>query len=212
MTVWPLCRAASATSIGKTPLPAIRPSLPTIAADHSARGGRYEIDQARHLRNPPIVIQRFLECVLAGKLREKDRASRCLDCADDCWIESAAFQTDLIDSDQARALGSRDHRERRNILGHLGAGGYQRVRTDAAELVQTRHSLDVGEIVDHTMTTQLRTVGQDHIVSDSTVVSDVGVIHDQHAIADLGEHPTALGAAMDAGELANAAIFTDLEP
>ena len=49
------------------------------------------------------------------------------------------------------------------------------------------------------------------MVADDAVVSDVDVVHHQHVVADTGEHPAALGAAMDGGELADAVVVADFQ-
>src|SRR5262249_2779494 len=75
-TRMPWRRAALATSRGKTPLPAIRPSLFTLAADHSAFGIRDEVDEAANLGKAAQLVEDFLERILTRKPRVKNRTGR----------------------------------------------------------------------------------------------------------------------------------------
>ena len=49
------------------------------------------------------------------------------------------------------------------------------------------------------------------MVADEAVVRDVHVVHHQHVVADAREHPAALGAAVDGGELADAVVVADFQ-
>src|SRR5438874_11793182 len=61
------------------------------------------------------------------------------------------------------------------------------------------------------VTGQLCRVREDAVVPDNAVVRDVNVIHQQHRVADLRQHPAAFGAAMNRDELADLVVVADLD-
>ena len=106
---------------------------------------------------------------------------------------------------------SRHHRVGRHVLRDLGAGGEHRVRADSAELMNAAHPGRDHPFVEHAMAGYLSGVGQDRMVADEAVVRDVYIVHHQHVVADAREHPAALGAAVDGGELADAVVVADFQ-
>src|ERR1700691_5495182 len=117
----PRARAARATARGKTPLPAIRPRLFTIAADHTALRVRDEIDQAAHFGNFAALGQDLFDRVVTQQLAVKERAKRTLERGHRLRREAAPLESGRVDSNQPRPI-ARHHRERRHVLRHLGAG------------------------------------------------------------------------------------------
>src|SRR5208283_1914511 len=206
----PRARAARATSSGKTPLPAMSPSLFTLAANDSALRVDDEIDQPAHLGMIAVILERLGDRIFAEQLREEQRAGGSLDGQDLFGAEAAALESDLVDSGQPRAI-ARNHRVRRHILRDLGAGRDERVCTDAAELMHAAHALEADEFFEHTMSTELGRVHQDAIVADDAIVRDVHVGHHQHVVADQRTHAADFGAAMNRSELANGVVVADLE-
>src|SRR6516162_2985123 len=210
-TRMPWRRTAFATSSGKIPLPAIRPSLFTLAADHSAFGTRDEVDETADLGKTAQLVKDFLERILARKPRVKNRTGRGLQRFYRLGRKAAPLKPDLVDADQPRPFCACHHDIRWYILGGERPGCQEGMRPDPGELVDRGHRTEVSALLDHAMTTKLGAVRQDNIVADPAIVRDVHVVHHQHAIAQLGQHPAALGAAVDAGEFADAAFVTDFQ-
>src|SRR5208282_4726705 len=210
-TFIPRSRAARATSSGKTPLPAINPSLFTLAANDSALRVVYEIDQPPHLGEVAVFLQGLRDRVFAQQLREEQRAYRRPQGRNRFGLEATPLQADIVDARQPRALGSRHHRVRRHVLRDLGARRHDRVSTDAGELVHPDLALANRVLHDHAMARQPGGRRQDHVVADDAVVRDVRVRHHQRATADFCDHAAAFGAAVDGRELANHIVVADFD-
>src|SRR5208282_4109067 len=210
-TVIPRSRAARAASSGKTPLPAMRPSLFTFAANDSALRVAYEIDQPPHLGEVAIFLESFRDRCLAPQLRKEQHADRRLQRRNRFGLEAAPLQSDLVDARQPRALRARHHRVRRHVLRHLCARRHDRLRADAAELMHPDLALANRVLLDHAVARQPRGRRQDHVVADDAVVRDVRVGHYQRVTADFCDHSAAFGAAVDRRELANHVVVADFD-
>src|SRR5271156_673233 len=206
----PRSRAARATSSGNTPLPAMSPSLFTLAANDSALRVLDEIDQAAHLGELAVLLESLRDRFLAQQLGKEQRAGRSLDSRDLLRAEAATLESDLVDARQPRPI-ARHHRVRGHVLRHLRAGCDECVRADAAELMNAAHSLETCEFLEHAVAAELGRVHQDAIVADDTIVGDMNIGHDQHVIADQRAHPANFGAAMNRRELANGVVVANLE-
>src|SRR5215471_253222 len=185
-TRMPWRRAAFGTSSGKTPLPAIRPSLFTLAADHSAFGTRDEVNEATDLGEAAQLLEDFLERILARKPRVKDCTGRRLQRFYRLGCKAAPLKSDLVDAHQPSPFCACHHHIRRNILSGQRPGRQEGMSPDPGELVHRGHRTQVSALLDHAMTAELGAVGQDNIVADSAIVRDMHVVHYQHAIAQLG--------------------------
>src|SRR5208282_6288859 len=78
----PRSRAARATSRGKTPLPAISPSLATCPAYHPALGAGDEVDQAAHFRYRAVAREHLSDRVIAQQLGIEERTEGALERGD----------------------------------------------------------------------------------------------------------------------------------
>src|SRR5579885_112533 len=147
----PRRRAPAATSIGKTPLPAISPSLLTLAADNSALGIRDEVDEAANLGKAALLVEDLFERILTQKLGIKDSAHRALEGVDRFGRKAAALKPDLVDADQAGTLGSGDHPVGRHVLPAFRTRADDRVGADPAELMYPGHPFYRREFFDDAM-------------------------------------------------------------
>src|SRR5918993_139766 len=84
-----------------------------------------------------------------------------------------------------------------------------RLAPDAAELVDARVGADVRAVGDFDVAGERGGVSHDDAVADAAVVRDVRLGHDEAVVADGGEHPAALRAAVDGDELAYLAATAD---
>src|ERR1700730_5095079 len=100
----PRSRAERATSSGKTPLPAMSPSLFTLAANDSALRIVYEIDQPANLDEVAKFLESLCDRFVAQHLREEERANRRLQRRNSFGLEAAPLQADIVDAGQSRAL------------------------------------------------------------------------------------------------------------
>lgn len=61
------------------------------------------------------------------------------------------------------------------------------------------------------MTGDLGRIGNDRVIANLAVVSNVYVVHEQDIVADPRNHPAALGATMDRSKFADFVVVTDLQ-
>src|SRR5262245_9575638 len=139
ITRMPRRRAAFATSRGKTPLPAIRPSLFTLAADHSAFGTRDEVNEATDLGEAAQLVEDFLERILARKPGVKNRTGRGLQRFYSLGRKAAPLKPDLVDPSQPSPFCACHHHIRRYILGRQRPGCEEGMSPDPRELGHRGH-------------------------------------------------------------------------
>ena len=112
---------------------------------------------------------------------------------------------------QARPIASH-HRIGWNILGDFRSSGDESVRADMTELMHPAHARGYDPFLEYTMASQFGRIGDNRVVADIAVMGDMGIIHNQHAIADACEHAAAFSPAMDRREFADAIVVADLKP
>src|SRR5262245_58074935 len=83
---------------------------------------------------------------------------------------------------------------------------------DPYELVDGGGPAEDNPVAQRDVTTQNRVVGQDHVITDVTVVADMGADHEETAVADAGDATAVLGAGVHRHVLADIATGADLEP
>jgi hypothetical protein len=98
-------------------------------------------------------------------------------------VEAVAPQADQIQADDAGALAV-GHDEGRHVLGHAADAAEHDIGADAAELVHGDLSGDEDVVVQLHVSGQGGGVGEDVVVADGAVVSDVAVGHEEVAAAD----------------------------
>src|SRR6202165_910433 len=99
-----------ATWRGKTPLPATRPRLLTLAPDDAALGLLDEADQPIHLGNAAILGESFVDGFLPRQFGEEQFAHRIFDCRNLFRAEAAALKSDLVDSNEPRPVPRSEER------------------------------------------------------------------------------------------------------
>src|SRR5215471_19522311 len=147
-TRMPWRRAAFATSSGKTPLPAIRPSLFTLAADHSAFGTRDEVSEPTDLGKAAQLLEDFLERILARKPRVKNCTGRGLQRFYSLGRKAAPLKPDLVDPNQPSPFCACHHHIRRYILGGQRPGRKEGMSPDPRELVHCGHRTKISALLD----------------------------------------------------------------
>ena len=84
--------------------------------------------------------------------------------------------------------------------------------TDIDELVDCGKSTHDHLVSDNDVTGQGRGVGQDVVVADDAVMSDMGVSHHQVVRTNLGHASSTFSATVDGGKFADLVAISDLEP
>ena len=124
-------------------------------------------------------------------------------------LEAAAFEADAVGAEDADLALADGGGVRQHVLYDDAIGADEGVASDAAELMDADEGADVGPIADGDVAGEGDAVGQDDVIADADVVGDVGVGHQQVVAADGGEQSSALGAAMDGDEFADAVAVAD---
>src|SRR5205085_7673 len=106
--------------------------------------------------------------------------------------------------------GGRD--VRRHILQHDRAACDHGMGPDTAILVDTDHSTQHGEVVDHDMACQLGQIRKSGVVPDHAVVCNVHIGHDPVPVADAGDTAILDRTPIDGAVLADGIAIADLEP
>ena len=79
------------------------------------------------------------------------------------------------------------HHIRRHIFDHNRAPADKSVRANVTKLVNAAHTAQDRPIADMHMACGLRTTGEDHVITNDTVMGNVAAVHIQAATADLGD-------------------------
>src|SRR5690554_4852060 len=124
--------------------------------------------------------------------------------------KAPAAQPFEIDAVGARTVAARHH-VGRNILQHHRTGAAHDMGTDMAELMYCRKTAQNGMITHMHMPGQRRIVGQDHMVTDDTVMCHVRIGHQQIVTADSGNAGILYRTAMDGDTLTDDVVVTDLQ-
>ena len=101
------------------------------------------------------------------------------------------------------------HDKRGNVLRERGAGLYHRQTTHAGIRILDDGAGEDGAIVDLTVAGNLHTIAKYAIVANDGVVTDVGTLHKEVAVADLG-HTSLVGTTVDDDILADDIVVADL--
>src|SRR2546426_9196487 len=85
------------------------------------------------------------------------------------------------------------------------------MRADADVLMHRTHGADYGPILDRHMSAESGGIGQDHAITNYTIVGDVGVRHNQVVIAHTGDATTFYRSAIDGDELADLVVIANFQ-
>src|SRR5271165_4390225 len=86
------------------------------------------------------------------------------------------------------------------------------MRPNSTELMDSRHRGCNHPLFQHAMAAEFRRIRDDRMIAHHAIVGDVYVVHQKRVIPDAGEHSATFGSAMDAHELTNLIVVTDLQP
>src|SRR5260370_33701014 len=85
------------------------------------------------------------------------------------------------------------------------------MRADANKMVHRTKRAHRGPFFHDDVASQSCGVGENHVVADYAVMSDMGVGHDERVIADSGQAAAFCGAAIDGDKFADGVVVADLE-
>ena len=125
--------------------------------------------------------------------------------------EAGTLQADAIEAVRVGLALGGSQREGQNILGDGGATAYVGMLPDTAELVHRAERTDTGIVLHRDVAGQGGAIGQDAMVADGAVVTDVGVGHDQAVAANAGSATASLRSAGDGDVFADGVVIADLE-
>src|SRR5580692_4706734 len=125
--------------------------------------------------------------------------------------ESTAFQADRIQPISACVTRSGGLGKRKNIASDGGPAANKRMRANANKVMDRAKRTHRGPLFHGDVTTKSRRIGQDYMVADHAIVSDVGVSHDQNMVAQAGESSTFDRATIDGDELADGIVTANFQ-
>src|SRR5579863_6179362 len=103
--------------------------------------------------------------------------------ADPLLGETAALEADRIQSVGLHIAGGGSLGEWKNVAGDGRPAADKRVRADANEVMHGAECAYLGPLADRDVAAESRCVGQDDVVSDFAIMSNVSVSHDQDVAA-----------------------------
>ena len=119
--------------------------------------------------------------------------------------EAAAPEPNHVEPTQVTDHTDRK-RERDDVVAQAGHARDHRVRTDAGELVDRRQTANEHMIADGAMSAERGGIGEGHVMADLAVVGDMGIRHEEPAVAHFRYAAAVLGADVHRHALANLAI------
>src|SRR5438445_7480641 len=121
--------------------------------------------------------------------------------ADAVFGETAALEASGVQSVGMGVAGGGSFREGENISRNGCSSTNERVRANSNEMVHGTERADHSPFFDDNMAAQSCGIGQDDVITDYAVVSNVGVGHDQGMNANARQYSALCGAAIDGNKL-----------
>ena len=100
---------------------------------------------------------------------------------------------------------------RRNVLGNHRTGAQNGAASDLGKLMHADEPADDYMVFNDHMATQGGAIGDDIVMPQDTIVSDMAVHHQQVVIADSSDHSTSGGPGVDGHELSDGVVTADDE-
>lgn len=124
--------------------------------------------------------------------------------------EFAALHANDVEPFKSCVL-SVDQPERNDITTNAADAAHHDLGSDPCELVDRGQAADEDEVANLTVPAQCRGSGEDDVVADLAIMSDMAAIHEVAAVADARDATTANGAGIHRYRLADSTVLTDLE-
>src|SRR5207244_10452279 len=120
--------------------------------------------------------------------------------------EFPAFHADDVEALE-RGILAVDEAERNDVAAHAREAADHHLRPDPRELVHGRQTADIDEVADLAVSAERRRCGEDRIIADRAVMTDMAVVHEKPAVAD-PRQPAALDGADVLRQALEAGVFT----
>src|SRR5262249_30757671 len=123
----------------------------------------------------------------------------------------ASLHADDVEAFKHRMLAV-DQAERDNVATHTANAANHHLRADPGELMHRGETPDVNEVADLTMAAERCGGREDYVVTDATIVADMGIVHEVSAFADAGDATAFGGPDVHGHALADRAASADFKP
>ena len=134
-----------------------------------------------------------------------------MDFADSLAREATAFQSQRVESIGVGVACGHRFRKRQDVSGDSSAASDKRICPDAHEVVYRAERAYLCPVANRDVTTEGGGIGQQDVIADQAVMSDVRVSHDKRVIANACDTAAFHGTAVDGYELANFVVITDFQ-
>src|SRR5215471_6037923 len=131
-----------------------------------------------------VLIENLANRLIAQQLAIEQCPKCALYCHDDLGVEAAPFQARRVYSDQASAVTPSNHCIGRHVLSDFRACRNEGMGTNTAELMHAAHTCGHYPFLDYAMASDFRRVCDNSVVTDLTIVCDMGVVHQQYMASD----------------------------
>src|SRR5579863_5726321 len=101
--------------------------------------------------------------------------------------ETAALEANRVQPVGLHVAGGGSFGKGKNVAGDGRPAADKRVRTDANEVMHGAECAYLGPLADRDVATESGRIGQDDVVSDFAIMSNVSVSHDQDVAAHAGQ-------------------------